>query len=116
MTDSTLKCARCGHQIPSKAAVFSKEKPFCSECIKMFGTCGCCKNQVYCDFQSNPVPIPHTIQVKKQQGPMVMITEQLNPTRIKALCIEGNCKCCIQDIPACGRKFLTCPNYDEYEF
>lgn len=112
------KCARCGR---NGAMVIDNGKFFCSDCIKLFGTCAMCVNSVKCEFNSNPAPIPKVVtQCMRQEtgmGIMEQITQVPNPQRIKAFCIEEKCVCCDHaDRPHCMRQFGVCDNYKEIEF
>ena len=113
-----LQCARCKREFFASAATYYNEKPFCERCRDLFGTCGSCVNNSYCAFQEDPSPIPHVIMAQIREGNMVMMEQKPNPKRIKALCIEGGCKCVVKlnDKYACGRIFMTCPNYKEREW
>ena len=128
MKNKTYQCARCKQWFDGalfkdpfnngERAVWYKDKPFCPRCSSLFNTCGTCKGQNYCAFQEDPAPIPHMIMTQIHEGNMIIMGETFNPKRIRALCIEGKCKCLIkiEGKYACGRKFLVCPNYDEIEF
>ena len=49
---------------------------------------------------------------------MEQIVQVPNAQRIKAFCIEGECKCMgyVGEEPKCMRQFGTCANYKEHEF
>ena len=111
-----VKCVRCNHKFEAKEMVYYDNKFFCLQCTKTFNGCGSCKNQFYCDFKQNPVPIPKATIVERKEGPILINEKIPNPKRIKALCIEENCKCCVESIPVCARYFGTCSNYEEIDW
>ena len=53
-----MKCVACGRE-PIK--VWYNDKPFCSRCIELFGTCTMCDHSVKCEFKTNPAPIPQVV-------------------------------------------------------
>ena len=77
---------------------------------------------VICDFKTNPAPIPHFVTKHIRQetpnGYMEQIVQIPNAQRIKAFCIEGECKCMgyVGEEPKCMRQFGVCANYLEHEF
>ena len=116
MKNELIQCARCKHKFSPKGMIYYDEHFFCPQCVGTFNGRGSCKNQFYCAFRESPAPIPHMVMVEERQDNMVMRTQKPNPKHIKALCIEGECKCCVGEIPACGRVFETCPNYEEIDW
>lgn len=89
-------------------------KQMCGHCnSKVFGTCNGCAKFV-CRFRTDQsINIPPMITVQKRQGNMVVQTQQMNPERVKATCMDG-CPCwrseedggfCMME--ACG----SCENY-----
>ena len=114
-----MKCVACGHE-PIK--VWYNDKPFCSRCIELFGTCTMCDHSVKCEFKTNPAPIPQVVTKHVRQetpgGYMEQIVQVPNAQRIKAFCIEGECKCMgyVGEEPKCMRQFGCCNNYKEHEF
>ena len=113
------KCAACGR---TGAKVLYNGKFFCESCAKSFGTCKMCDYSIKCEFQTNPAPIPQTVTQRIRQetpnGYMEQIVQLPNGQRIKAFCIEGECKCMgyVGEEPRCMRQFGTCANYLEHEF
>ena len=118
MTNKTYQCARCKREYQAKGMTYYNGKMFCNKCVSTFGSCASCQNQFHCAFRESPIPIPHTVQAERQEGVMHIIEERPNPKRIKALCIEGECKCVekLGEKYACGRQFFTCKNYTEIEW
>ena len=95
----------------------------CRECAKGFGHCPMCQHNTECGFFQDPDPMPQfrTITRTIQQG-NATFTEQRqipNAERIKKFCIDGKCKCFLDDPehPLCCRfgGYTTCTNYCELE-
>ena len=113
------KCAACGR---NGAKVLYNNKLFCENCARAFGTCMMCDYGQRCEFQTNPAPIPHFVTKHIRQetlgGYMKKIEQVPNAQRIKAFCIEGECKCMgyVGEELKCMRQFGTCANYLEHEF
>ena len=75
-----------------------------------------------CSVKDAPAPMPHFVTKHVRQetpgGYMEQIVQVPNAQRIKAFCIEGECKCMgyVGEEPKCMRQFGTCANYLEHEF
>ena len=114
-----MKCIACGHE---SIKVWYNNKPFCSRCVELFGTCAMCDHSIKCEFKTNPAPMPHFltkhIRQETPNGYMEQIVQVPNAQRIKAFCIDGDCKCMgyVGEEPRCMRQFGTCANYKEHEF
>lgn len=114
-----MKCVACGHE---SIKVWYNNKPFCSRCVELFGTCSMCDHSIKCEFKTNSAPMPHFLTKRIRQetpnGYMEQIVQAPNAQRIKAFCIEGECKCMgyVGEEPKCMRQFGTCANYKEHEF
>ena len=75
------------------------------------------------DFFNDPDPMPQFIVVARttQQGNATFVEQKQipNPNRVKKFCIEGECKCLLNDLehPICCRYSgcSTCTNYCEVE-
>ena len=112
-------CAAC-RRMPG--TVWYNNKLFCKNCSDLFGTCTMCDNSVKCQFKTNPAPISQFVTKRLRQetpnGYMEQIVQVPNAQRIKAFCIEGECKCMgyVGEEPKCMRQFGTCANYLEHEF
>ena len=113
------KCACCGRK---GAKTWYKDKLFCDECVNNFGTCHMCEHSVKCEFRTNPAPIPKVVtkHVREQtpNGYFEQVVQVPNAQRIKAFCIEGECKCMgyVGEEPKCMRQFGVCADYLEHEF
>lgn len=119
MKNMFYKCVACGH---NGAKTHYKGKMFCSNCVKLFGTCAMCEHSAKCEFNDSPAPIPPVVtkHIRNQtpNGYIEQIVQVPNAQRIKAFCIEGECKCMgyVGEEPKCMRQFGTCANYLEHEF
>lgn len=113
------KCTCCGR---NDAKTWYNGKLFCDKCIVNFGTCKMCEYSIKCEFQTNPAPIPQVITKRIRQetsnGHIEQIIQVPNAQRIKAFCMEGECKCIgyMGEEPKCMRQFGICANYIEHEF
>lgn len=120
-----MKCERCGREVPNEAVVLSpvgeKYAVLCKECASLFGTCAMCAHGTQCEFVSNPDPTPQFKIVRHgiQQGNATFFEQKQVPNgeRIKKFCLDGKCKCAIDDPeqPFCCRHggCGTCSNYTE---
>lgn len=107
------KCSICGRPIgttPILEVVNDSVYETCPVCQKMFGTCQTCDRAATCDFETNPSPLPKTIQQKVQRGPMIAVTEIRNPERIRITC-EKNCKCYDPSFGCLRQMAQTCKNF-----
>lgn len=124
-----MKCEKCGGCLNPKTDVCISSASdesihlFCKECIKKFGTCEMCQHMKPCGFFHDPDPMPQFIVVARttQQGNATFVEQKQipNPNRVKKFCIEGECKCFLNDLehPICCRYSgcSTCTNYCEVE-
>ena len=117
-TGDLIKCSRCGKILVSPNVIYSQSpdgtwKAMCNDCVSLFGTCGGCTKSYYCDFESNPSPIPKAVEKRIQQGPQIIITQIPNPERIDMTC-RKNCECFSEEF-GCMRNLNTCHKYEEIE-
>ena len=115
-TKELIYCSKCGNIMPKEGATFNQTddntwKPICHNCISLFGHCGGCSKSTVCDFETNPSPIPKAVQKQVQQGGMITIIQQRNPSRIDITC-RVNCPCFSEEF-GCLRDNNTCSNYEE---
>lgn len=114
-----VKCTACGR---NGAKTWYNNKIFCDDCTRAFGTCVMCDYGQGCEFETNPAPIPKVIAKRIRQetpnGYIEQIIHAPNAQRIKAFCIEGECKCMgyVDEMPKCMRQFGVCEKYKEHEF
>lgn len=108
-----LICHNCNNIFPHKMAIILQENEetyfFCPNCADQIGQCGTCSLGDKCDFQTNPSPIPLKIRRQSQHGPMISVTEEMNPERQKITCQNG-CLC-YSEGHECMRQFHSCKNY-----
>ena len=119
-------CENCGRSLEGAKAVISAKEDgaqvFCMNCASLFGTCAMCAN-TQCGFFNDPDPMPQFKVVARQikQGNATFIEQKQVPNsdRIKKFCIEGKCKCLLDDAERslCCRHggHATCANYYEKE-
>ena len=116
-SNSTFVCECCGNEystilMPSNYLINDDSTGvlLCQECANKLGSCGTCKNILSCAFETDPSPLPKIVQKTIQRGNMQVITEIMNPERMKITCQQG-CQCFHQGSQACGRNLATCPQY-----
>lgn len=108
-------CESCGRTFAYERCFLVKDDEFmilCPECDANHGRCGTCKESSYCAFRDdNECQLPHTVQVKRQEGPMVILQEAPNPARIEATC-KAKCKCYNAEYNGCCRGLGSCINFE----
>lgn len=108
-----MKCNYCGRDEANILCLRDEVCYFmCDQCAQYCNTCGLCNQVRYCEFETNPSPIPKQVQQTIRQGNMVVQTIVKNPERIQAFCVP--CQCWNSENQCCGREFGTCGRYDEY--
>ena len=124
-----MKCENCGRQpLANTDTVISLTdeggaRTLCKQCAAQFGTCAMCQHNVPCGFFNNPDPMPQfrTVARTVRQGNATYVEQRQVPNseRIKKFCIDGKCKCFLDDPehPLCCRHggYTTCTNYCEIE-
>lgn len=112
--DSIFVCELCGTAtLKSSAVVFVEDRTHlvCGNCAKYTSMCQTCIKVRECAFETDPSPIPFTIQKHIQTGPMVQIMEVMNPERIAITCKMG-CDCWDNVNETCAeRTYGNCSNY-----
>ena len=107
-------CALCGNQAYKLPTVLiSSEKPpllICERCNSLRGNCILCISARTCPFETDPSPIPKTIQKQFRNGPMISVTEVKNPARIDITC-KTSCPCFSEDF-GCMKEYNTCGKYE----
>lgn len=77
---------------------------YCNRCNELLNTCQLCERARFCEFETNPDPMPKVVMKTMHQGNMVMQTQVKNEERIKKFC--HSCPCWLGDgIDACGKEF-----------
>ena len=123
-----MNCVNCNKQPLENAdtVVVTQESGihiFCKTCASKFGTCVMCQHNTPCAFQTDPDPTPQFRVVSRtiRQGNATFVEQKQVPNaeRIKKFCIDGKCKCFLDDPehPLCCRfgGYATCTNYCELE-
>lgn len=107
-------CALCGNQAYKLPMVLMNgEKPpllICERCNSLSGTCVRCVSARTCPFETDPSPIPKTIQKQFWNGPMISVAEVKNPARIDITC-KTSCPCFSEDF-GCMKEYNTCGKYE----
>jgi hypothetical protein len=102
-------CDMCGQPVLAKGVHDLDYKMFlCQDCAHKIRTCETCLTVSQCAFQTDPSPVPQTIQQTVRQGNMTATMPVKNPSRIEITCKKG-CPCfdtengCLRDYGSCGR-------------
>lgn len=85
-------------------------KQLCKTCLSKINTCIFCKIFPKCEFETNPDPMPKTIQKQAVIRNMVTVTTVDNPARVEKYCKTG-CPCYDSE-NGCSRHFNYCQKYD----
>lgn len=108
-----MKCNYCGRD---EARIFYPRDEvcyfMCDQCFQHCNTCGLCNQVQYCEFETNPLPLPKEVQQTIRQSNMIVQTVVRNPERVKQFC--HNCLCWNTENQCCGREFGTCGSYNEF--
>lgn len=86
-----VKCSICG-QIVLSNGIIDEGHLICATCFSNSRTCATCRFSNTCEFQTNPSPLPLTVNKEIRQGNMIAVTQVMNPERIHITCEKG-CKC-----------------------
>ena len=105
-------CDICGQPAYKNTILDSDSKTIhliCSNCFSMMRTCRLCDHASTCSFETDPSPLPKTIQQKVQRGPYQTVTTIKNPERIRETCQKG-CKCFDPENGCLRQITQTCSN------
>lgn len=109
---SIMQCETCGR--PTEQQFLCPDGDMwhilCPNCASQLNTCAFCKKVNTCSFETDPSPLPKMIQKEFRQGPMITVTEIMNPERQKITCQNG-CLCYSEEW-GCMRQFHWCKNMD----
>ena len=111
----TLQCVLCGTPLKTGEATFELLPDgtiggvVCAAHSQLNSTCAICTSKQLCDFETNPITMPKTIEKRIQRGPMTQIVQMRNPDRVVETCAK-NCPCYDSEYQ-CGKQFGTCRNY-----
>lgn len=122
-------CENCGKSLNENIDVIVSIKEndvvniFCKQCATAFGHCPMCQHNTECGFfhDLDPMPQFRTVSRTMRQGNATFVEQRQVPNaeRIKKFCIDGKCKCFLDDPehPLCCRfgGCATCTNYCELE-
>ncbi len=107
-----MQCETCGR--PTEQQVLCPDGDnwhiLCPACAAQLNTCAFCKKVRICSFETDPSPLPKMIQQQFRQGPMITVTEVMNPERIRQTCEKG-CDCFSAEF-GCMRQFHYCERMD----
>ena len=109
---TVVQCETCGRPTEQQVLCPDGDKwhILCPSCATQLNTCAFCKKSNTCLFETDPSPLPKTIQKQFRQGPMITVTEVMNPERIRQTCEKG-CDCFDTDFE-CMRQFNYCERMD----
>ena len=109
---TVVQCETCGR--PTEQQVLCPDGDMwhilCPSCASQLNSCAFCKKADTCSFETDPSPLPKMIQKQFRQGPMITVTEVMNPERIRQTCEKG-CDCFSTDF-GCMRQFHYCERID----
>ena len=83
---------------------------YCRNCRQYVDHCPTCTNNGECKFETDPSPLPKTIQKEIRQGNMIQIMTVNNPSRIEMTCKKG-CPCFDTNF-GCLRQNNYCRHYN----
>ena len=114
ITSSITSCDICGMLTIPKTGAIDMTNPdhphlVCANCEPHLGHCPTCIGAKECRFETDPSPLPKTIQQQFRQGNMISVTTVRNPERIRETCQKG-CQCFSEEF-GCSRQFNSCGNY-----
>lgn len=116
-TKEITYCAFCNQPIVKTKYIIdsSKQQKFltiCEKCSNLVGTCRTCDKSQFCDFETNPSPLPKAVEKRFQQGNQIIVTTVKNDERVKETCAK-NCECFCQETQTCLREIGGCDKYEE---
>ena len=106
-------CAICGQEMLKENSILDFKngeyfRTICQKCNELLSTCTLCRNGQRCAYDDDPSPIPKLIQKQVRQGPMISVTQEINPERVAITCAKG-CACydpengCLRQYNTCGK-------------
>ena len=108
----TIQCETCGR--PTEQQVLCPDGDtwhiLCPNCASQLNSCAFCKKVNVCTFETDPSPLPKMVQKQIRQGPMITVTTEMNPERIRQTCEKG-CDCFDANF-GCMRQFHYCERID----
>lgn len=107
-----MNCETCGRPIEQQFLCPDGDSwhILCGNCASQLNTCAFCKKVDVCTFETDPSPLPKMVQKQIRQGPMISVTTEMNPERIRQTCEKG-CDCFDANF-GCMRQFHYCERID----
>lgn len=82
----------------------------CSDCASALSTCNFCRSGTQCAFETNPDPLPKTVN-QTQRTPFGVTQSQIrNPEREQKFC--STCRCWSTDSQSCSKSAQNCSRHD----
>lgn len=115
-------CSVCDNPIVENDIILienNKMLILCQQCNAIIGTCATCAQSHYCDFESNPSPLPLMVQKKIRQGNKVAVINVPNIARIEITCKNG-CECfspengCLRQTSQCCNNYILMQELGDY--
>lgn len=108
-------CAICGQEMLIENSILDFKngdhiRTICWKCSELLSSCTLCKHGQKCAFDDDPSPIPKLIQKQVRQGPMISVTQVMNPERVAITCAKGCI--CYDPENGCLRQYNTCGKCD----
>lgn len=111
--DEIPVCAICGQEMLKENSTLDFKngeylRIICQKCNELLSACTLCRYGQKCAYDDDPSPIPKLIQKQVKQGPMISVTQEINPARIAITCMKG-CLCydpengCLRQYNTCGK-------------
>jgi ribosome-binding protein aMBF1 (putative translation factor) len=92
---SLSHCDICGKQQPSRLLflipIEDKWLQVCANCYPHAFSCATCEHLNNCDVQSDKSGIKKVVMVTRQQGPVTIQQQEINPTLVEKYCITCHC-------------------------
>lgn len=109
--NSIPTCAICGQEMLTENSILDFKngehlRIICQKCNELLSTCTLCRHGQSCAYDDDPSPIPKLIQKQVRQGPMISVTQEINPERVAITCAKG-CLCYDPE-NGCSRQYNTC--------
>ena len=107
-----VQCETCGRPIDQQVLCPDGDMwhILCPNCASQLNSCSFCKKVNTCLFETDPSPLPKMIQKQIRQGPMISVTTEKNPERIRQTCKKGYD--CFDSNFDCMRQFHYCERID----
>ena len=104
-------CANCNQEILVYPIALPDGRTLCHECFTLLSYCPTCFHSSTCVYETDPSPLPKSVQRRVQNGSMITVIETRNPERIDITC-KKSCLCFDEKI-GCRRQLNFCNDYKE---